>query len=64
MFLIGSGNCRITHPNREILLLWYEIGKFKFSGILYTHFVFIHRYVHTEREKEGNDVMTTRSTEL
>lgn len=55
-----SGNCRITHPNVKIFLLWYEIGYF------YTHSFYIYTYIYAyrKREEERNNVMMRRSTEV
>lgn len=54
MFHKRSGNCRITHPNKEILSLWHEIWKLTFSLFLYTHFVYIHigMCIRKERKRE------------
>lgn len=55
-----SGNCRITHPNAKIFLLWYEIGYF------YTQSFYIYTYIYAyrKREEERNYVMMMRSTEV
>lgn len=45
-----SGNCRITLPNGDISLLWYETGRFLFSIFLYTH-----AYAYRERGKKWCD---------